>query len=159
MKKISDGNWAQQIGLFLLFYPVLQTPEKHYPRNVPVVLGTTLEFLLFKKNLFYFWLCWVFTVVQGLLIAVVSLVVEPRLQCTGSVVVTHGLSCSEVSGIFPDRQLKLSSALAGGFSTTGPPEKSKSSLLETHVSHCFQDPTFPTLSLTCCSFSAPSSGS
>ena len=26
-----------------------------------------------------FWLCWVFAVVQGLLIAVVSLVVEPRL--------------------------------------------------------------------------------
>ena len=38
--------------------------------------------LLFKKYLFilfYFWLCWVFVVVCGLLVAVASLVAEHRL--------------------------------------------------------------------------------
>ena len=64
-----------------------------------------------------------FVVVRRLLIAVASLVVEHRLQVhglqqlwhvrsvvvarglqsTGSVVVTHGLSCSTACGIFPDQ--------------------------------------------------------
>ena len=72
--------------------------------------------------LFYFWLCWVLVSVLGLslvvvsgvcspvavprlLIAVVSLVAEYSLQSVGSVVVTHGLSCSVARGLFPDQGL------------------------------------------------------
>ena len=55
----------------------------------------------------------------GLLIVVVSLVAEPgfrargfrvvvpRLESTGSIVVVHGLSCSTLRGIFPDKGLNL----------------------------------------------------
>ena len=46
------------------------------------------------------------------------------LGCSGSVVVVHGLSCSEACGIFQDEE-PVSSALAGGFSTAGPPGKSE----------------------------------
>ena len=35
----------------------------------------------------------------------------------------HRLSCSTARGIFPDRGLNLSPALAGGFFTTKPPGK------------------------------------
>ena len=36
----------------------------------------------------------------------VSSVIEvPRLQSSGSIVVTHGLSCSEACGVFPDQGL------------------------------------------------------
>ena len=68
-----------------------------------------------------------FTAVRGLLIAVASLVVEhglqvrglqylwhvgsvivaPRLQSAGSVVVAHGFSCSAACGIFLDQGLNL----------------------------------------------------
>ena len=42
----------------------------------------------------------------------------------GSVVVAHGLSCSEACGIFPDWGIKpVSLALQGAFLTTGPPGK------------------------------------
>ena len=34
-----------------------------------------------------------------------SVVAASRLQSTGSVLVTHGLSCSEARGIFPDQGL------------------------------------------------------
>ena len=68
--------------------------------------------------------CWAgFSLVSvlQLLTAVASLVPEHRLQSSGSVVVTHQLSCSEGWGI------KLESpALAGGFLCTGPPGKSLS---------------------------------
>ena len=79
----------------------------------------------------------------GLLTAVVSLVVEHRLQvhrlrqvwCVGSVVVVPGLKsisslvvahrliCSAACGIFPDQGSNLCPALAGGFFTTEPPGK------------------------------------
>ena len=36
-----------------------------------------------------------------------SVVVTTRLQSTGPIVVTHGLSCSEAYGIFPDQRLNL----------------------------------------------------
>ena len=70
--------------------------------------------------LVYFWLCWVFiaacglslVAVHGLLSVVASLIVEHRLECSG----TQGLPRP---GIRP-----ASPALAGRFSVTGPPEKS-----------------------------------
>ena len=41
-----------------------------------------------------------------------------------SVVVVHGLSCSEACGIFPDQGSELlSPSLQGRLLTTGPPEK------------------------------------
>ena len=43
--------------------------------------------------------------VHGLLISVASLAVELGLYSTGSVVEAHGLSCSEVCGIFSDQGL------------------------------------------------------
>ena len=79
---------------------------------------------IFKKHLFYLWLCWVFVAMQALLqlgpagatlqvpcagfllwwllllwstgsrTCVGSAAVTPRLQSTGSVVVAQGLSCS-----------------------------------------------------------------
>ena len=45
-------------------------------------------------------------VVCGFLISVASLVIEHRLQGTGSVVVVQGLSCYEACGIFLDQGLK-----------------------------------------------------
>ena len=68
----------------------------------------------------YFWLCWVFVSVRGLSPAAVSgdhsssrcvglSLLRPLLlrstgsRCAGSVVVTHGLSCSAACGIFPDQ--------------------------------------------------------
>ena len=48
----------------------------------------------------------------------------------GSVIVVHGLSCSEACGIFPDRGSNpCPPALAGGLLTTGPPGKSLEFLL------------------------------
>ena len=44
---------------------------------------------------------------RGLLIAVASLAVAPRLQSAGSVVVVHGLSCPEAYGTFWDQGAKL----------------------------------------------------
>ena len=41
----------------------------------------------------YFWLCWVFTAAQASIVS--------GLWSPGSVVVTHGLSCSSACGIFP----------------------------------------------------------
>ena len=41
-----------------------------------------------------------------------SAVVAPGLQCTGSVAVVHGPSCSKACGIFPEKGSKLSPALA-----------------------------------------------
>ena len=46
----------------------------------------------------------------------------------GSVLVAHGLSCSEAHGIFPDQG--LNPALADGFFTTEPPGRSCPSFLE-----------------------------
>ena len=47
--------------------------------------------------------------IHGLLSAVASLqqTMDSGLESTGSVVVTHGLSCSEACGIFPDQGLNL----------------------------------------------------
>ena len=55
-----------------------------------------------------------------------SLVLAQRLQSVGSVVVAHGLSCSVACGILvPGPGIEpMFLALAGGFLTTGPPEKS-----------------------------------
>ena len=48
----------------------------------------------------------------------------PGFRSTGSIVVTHGLSCSEASGIFPNSSAQgLNRALAGGFFTSEPPGK------------------------------------
>ena len=44
--------------------------------------------------------------VHELLIVEASLVVEYRLQSTGSVAVTLGLGCSTACGIFPDQESK-----------------------------------------------------
>ena len=49
-----------------------------------------------EQGLFFLGVC-------GLLIAVASLVGEQWLQSTGSVIVAHGLGCSAVCRIFPDR--------------------------------------------------------
>ena len=57
----------------------------------------------FFKNLFnlffYFWLCWVFVVVSGLLVAVASPIAEHGAGA--SVVVAHGPSCSAACGTCP----------------------------------------------------------
>ena len=49
----------------------------------------------------------------------------PALECTGSVVVVHGLSYPAACGILvPGLEIEpVSPALAGGFVTTGPPGK------------------------------------
>ena len=69
----------------------------------------------------------------GLLLAVVSFVVEHRLwgaqasvvACLGSAVVVHRFSCRMAGRILVPRPgiKHLSSALQGGFLTTGPPTK------------------------------------
>ena len=66
-----------------------------------------------------------FIAVHRLLIEVASFVEEHGLEGTWtSVVVGHGLSCSEVCAMFPDQGLNtMSPALAGGFFTTRPPGK------------------------------------
>jgi len=69
-------------------------------------------------------------VVLGLLIAVAS------LSAWTSVVVVHGLSCPMACGIFPTRDWTMSSALAGGFLTTGPPGKSRYSVFGGHNLLC-----------------------
>ena len=62
-----------------------------------------VAFFFFKIYLFLAVLGLQFIVVHGLLIAVASLFAEHRLWNAGSVVVAHGLSCSEACGIFPDQ--------------------------------------------------------
>ena len=98
--------------------------------------------LLFFIYLFiYFWLHWVFVAVCGLSVvrqagATLGCGVRAShcggfsccgaqaLQCTGSVVVAHGLSCSVACGIFLDQGSNpVSPALAGGFLTTEPSGK------------------------------------
>ena len=72
----------------------------------------SLSFFFFKFYLFiYFWLCWVFLAVRGLLIAVASLAENTGLSSCGSRALEHrlsscgtrGLSCSAACGIFPDQ--------------------------------------------------------
>ena len=46
-----------------------------------------------------------FVVVHGLLIAMISLAVEHRLQSMGSVVMVHGPSCRTVCEVFPEQGL------------------------------------------------------
>jgi len=48
------------------------------------------------------------------------------LQCTSSVAMVHGLSCTAAGGILvhPRGTEAMSPALQGGFLTTGPPWKS-----------------------------------
>ena len=70
--------------------------------------------------LFYLWLCWVFVSVRGLSLVVASrdhsssrctglslsrplLLRSTGSRRTGSVIVTHGPSCSTACGIFPDQ--------------------------------------------------------
>ena len=67
-------------------------------------------------------------VVCGLLVAVASFVVEPRLSCAwASVIAARGLRCLVACGIFPDTGIEpVSPALAGQFLTTGPSGKSRS---------------------------------
>ena len=59
-----------------------------------------------------------------------SVVVAPRLYCTGSVVVAHGLSCPMACGSSRPSVELVSSALQGRFFTTGPPGQPCSALLE-----------------------------
>ena len=102
----------------------------------------------------YFWPHWLFSAVHGLSLAGASddlvvgrglftavaspmeehrlqslqrggsVISGPRLYSVGLVVVVHRLSCRLPCGIFPDQGSNLSLALAGRFSTTGPPGKS-----------------------------------
>ena len=61
---------------------------------------------IFKKYLFYFWLCWVFVALCGLPpVAMHSLVIMvPSLVRTiGSVSVAHRLSCTPACGILPEQ--------------------------------------------------------
>ena len=77
-------------------------------------------YTLFLKKFIYLWLCWVFVSVRGLSLVVasgghsssrcsgLSLSRPLSLQKTGSrragsVMVTHGPSCSAACGIFPDQ--------------------------------------------------------
>ena len=61
--------------------------------------------------LYYFWLCWTFFVMCGVLIAEASLLQSTGSRCSGfssywyicSVVVAHGFSCPMTCGIFPDQ--------------------------------------------------------
>ena len=65
-----------------------------------------------------------------------SVVVAHGLQSTGSVVVAHGLSCSAAWGIFPDQGSNpCPPALAGGFLTTVPPEKSPRIIFKQEAPH------------------------
>ena len=52
-----------------------------------------------------------------------SLVAEPGLWETDSIVVVHGLTCALARGIFPNQEANSSPALAGGFFTTEPSAK------------------------------------
>ena len=58
-----------------------------------------------------------------------SVVVAPRLWSTSSVVVVHGLSCSEICGLPGSGIESMSPALAGGFFTTEAPGKPKENQL------------------------------
>ena len=49
-----------------------------------------------------------------------SVVVAPRFQSTGSIIVAHRLSCSMACGIFPHQGSNRSPILAGEFFTTEP---------------------------------------
>ena len=62
-------------------------------------------------------------VMFGCLIVEASLLVGYGLWSTGSVVVVHGLSCSEAHEIFLGWGEPMSPALASGFFTTEPPGK------------------------------------
>ena len=94
----------------------------HKARNLKYLLTSLLQSLptLTQRHFYslillslitFFFLHWVFVaahelslvVLHELLIATGSLVGEPGLQRTGSVVVAHGLSCSEACRIFPDQ--------------------------------------------------------
>ena len=74
--------------------------------------GGILYFFKKTRCMYLSWLCWVFVASlafsgcgeQGLLVAVASLVAEPRLETMGSVVWAHGLCCPEACGIFPDQR-------------------------------------------------------
>ena len=76
--------------------------------------------LLFIYLFIYFWLCWVFISVRGLSLVAASgghsssrcaglslsrplLLGSTGSRCAGSVVVTHGPSCSAACGILPDQ--------------------------------------------------------
>ena len=91
-----------------------------FPMHVAVLFPNTIYFILFI-NLFiiYFWLHWVFVAARGSLQlrrvgatlrcgaralgAWASVPVARGLQSAGSVVVTHGPSCSAARGILPDQ--------------------------------------------------------
>ena len=82
---------------------------------------TNLFFFYFFIFIFFnFWLCWVFVSVRGLSPVAASgghsssrcaglslsrplLLRSTGSRCAGSVVVTHGLSCSAACGILPDQ--------------------------------------------------------
>ena len=85
-----------------------------------------------KKNVFNFWLFWVFiaarwlslVMVNKLLIAVASRYRAWSLGCLGSIVMAYRLSCPMACGLFPDPGIEpVFPALAGGFLTTEPPGK------------------------------------
>ena len=71
--------------------------------QLTLILCVLFFFFLRFISLFLAVLGLQFIVVHGLLIAVASLFAEHRLWNDGSVVVAHGLSCSEACGIFPDQ--------------------------------------------------------
>ena len=96
----------------------------------------TVVFFLINYIFYYFWLHWVFVAVTGL-----SLVAASRttlcgcsarashcggFSCRARTLESLGFnSCVAACGVIPEAGIKpMSSALAGGFLTTGPPGKS-----------------------------------
>ena len=125
-----------------------------YTQLAWILLGALISFLTCLFIYFWFcWVfvamhgAYSLSAVCRLLIAVVSLLTEPEhwllgawasvvaahgfsawgsgLQRMGSIVVPHGLSCSEACGIFPDQGFEpVSPVLAVGFLIIDPPMKS-----------------------------------
>ena len=122
----------------------------HFKEPVLVFLLSSVVCFLFRPLFIYFWLHWVFRVVLGFSVAALGLCLvvvsrghsscgahashcggfsyggEWALWHVGSAAVGHGLSCPMARGILaPGPGIEpVSTALAGGFLTTGPPEKS-----------------------------------
>ena len=122
----------------------LPTLPPHYPRLMKTdVCLQRDQFTNVHSNFIYLWLHWVLFAAQrlspaaahGLLNVVGSLVSEHGLQSAGSVIVVNRLQLLCGMWDLPRPGIEpLLPALAGGFSTRGPPAESHS-----HVIHrCFQ---------------------
>ena len=98
----------------------LPTPHNSGGIRLPVKPIVRRYFFFFFNLFIYFWLCWVFISVRGLSLVVASgghsssrcaglspsrplLLRSTGSRWAGSVVVSHGPSCSAACGIFPDQ--------------------------------------------------------